>query len=183
MHLTTQPFDGPSVLAPMTKLSAQGSGAGATPSGLTPLLNPNLLVCARTGLSRGTIYEVIKAGALKTVKFGSRTLVTEPELRRFAKAIANGRFADGLRGLAVAIMIVLPVTASAMTSSGGSPRINLTHETALLRGNMREHSCKPDKFYEMVEALCLGPRRYDWFAREGRAGWHVGGNATERFVA
>ena len=45
---------------------------------------------------------------------------------------------------------------------------------------MREHSCKPDEFYEMIEALFLGPRRYDWFAREG---WHVGGNDTEGFVA
>ena len=179
----TQPFDGPSVLAPMTKLSAQGSGAGATPGGFTPLLNPIPLVCARTGLSRGTIYGVIKAGALKTVKFGSRTLVTEPELRRFAKAIADGRFADGLRGLAVAIMIVLPVTASAMTASGGSPQINLTNQTTLLHGNMREHSCKPDEFFEMVEALCLGPRRYDGVAREGREGLHAGGKDIERFIA
>ena len=70
-----------------------------------------------------------------------------------------------------------------MTHPDGSPQINLTNQTTMLRGNMREHSCKPDEFYEMIEALCLGPRRYDWFAREGREGWHVGGNDTERFVA
>ena len=71
------------------------------PEPITPLLNSIPMACARLGhLSRGTIYEFIKAGVLKTVKFGSRTLIPELELRRLAEAIAAGQFTDGFRGLA-----------------------------------------------------------------------------------
>jgi N6-adenosine-specific RNA methylase IME4 len=47
---------------------------------------------------------------------------------------------------------------------------------------MREHSRKPDEFYGLVNGLCRDPRRYDWFAREPREGWFVGGNDVEKFT-
>jgi N6-adenosine-specific RNA methylase IME4 len=44
----------------------------------------------------------------------------------------------------------------------------------------REHSRKPDKFYEMVDALTIG-RKLDFFSREQREGWENYGNETTKF--
>ena len=64
----------------------------------------------------------------------------------------------------------------------GRPVINLTNQTTVLNGPLREHSRKPDEFYEMVEALCPG-RKLDFFSREGRDGWFQFGNDLEKFDA
>ena len=45
---------------------------------------------------------------------------------------------------------------------------------------MREHSRKPDEFYEMVDVLCIG-RKLDFFSREPRPGWAQFGNDTAKF--
>ena len=52
----------------------------------------------------------------------------------------------------------------------GRPVINLTNQTTVIAGPMREHSRKPDEFYEMVDSLCVG-RKLDYFWREPREGW------------
>jgi N6-adenosine-specific RNA methylase IME4 len=44
----------------------------------------------------------------------------------------------------------------------------------------REHSRKPDAFYDMVDALCVG-RKLDFFSRQQRQGWVAYGNDTEKF--
>lgn len=44
----------------------------------------------------------------------------------------------------------------------------------------REHSRKPDAFYDLVDALCVG-RKLDYFSREQRAGWWSYGNDTDKF--
>lgn len=38
--------------------------------------------CQRIGLGRSSLYELIKAGQLKTVRIAGRTLVPESELQR-----------------------------------------------------------------------------------------------------
>lgn len=38
--------------------------------------------CRRLGVSRTTIYELIKAGELRPIKIGARTLITEADLLR-----------------------------------------------------------------------------------------------------
>lgn len=63
----------------------------------------------------------------------------------------------------------------------GQPLINLTNQTTVLHGPMREHSRKPDEFYAMVDALCAG-RKLDFFSREQREGWEQFGNDTQRFA-
>lgn len=50
----------------------------------------------------------------------------------------------------------------------------------VIREARREHSRKPEAFYEMVEDCTLG-RRLDYFAREARPGWEVFGNDTSKF--
>lgn len=63
----------------------------------------------------------------------------------------------------------------------GHPLINLTNQTTVLQGPMREHSRKPDEFYTMVDSLCAG-RKLDFFSRESREGWEQFGNDTQRFA-
>jgi N6-adenosine-specific RNA methylase IME4 len=48
----------------------------------------------------------------------------------------------------------------------------------------REHSRKPDEFYELVERVCPAPNggRLDVFGREGRPGWRVWGAESEKFA-
>jgi len=62
----------------------------------------------------------------------------------------------------------------------GSPKVNLTNQTTILNAPMREHSRKPDEFYEMVDRLCVG-YKIDWFSRENREGWAQFGNDKARF--
>lgn len=44
----------------------------------------------------------------------------------------------------------------------------------------REHSRKPDAFYQLVDELCAG-RKLDYFSRQQREGWTTYGNDTEKF--
>ncbi len=62
----------------------------------------------------------------------------------------------------------------------GHPTVNLTNQTTVIYGEMREHSRKPDEFYSMVESLCSG-YKIDWFSREKREGWEQFGAEAERF--
>jgi N6-adenosine-specific RNA methylase IME4 len=64
----------------------------------------------------------------------------------------------------------------------GQPTISLVDQSTVLHGPMREHSRKPDEFYEMVDSLCVG-RKLDFFSREMRAGWAQVGNEPEKFAA
>jgi N6-adenosine-specific RNA methylase IME4 len=62
----------------------------------------------------------------------------------------------------------------------GSPVITLKNQTTVLRGPLREHSRKPDEFYDMVDSLCHG-RKLDFFSREARTGWYQFGNDLSKF--
>jgi N6-adenosine-specific RNA methylase IME4/ParB-like chromosome segregation protein Spo0J len=57
----------------------------------------------------------------------------------------------------------------------GKPIVQLTNQTTVLQGPVREHSRKPDEFYAMVAALCPGAR-LELFARRTREGFVVWGN-------
>lgn len=62
----------------------------------------------------------------------------------------------------------------------GSPTIQLTNQSTVLHGPLREHSRKPDEFYRLVDSLCVG-RKIDFFSREKRDGWAQFGNDEGRF--
>jgi N6-adenosine-specific RNA methylase IME4 len=47
----------------------------------------------------------------------------------------------------------------------GKPTVTLTNQTTLIRERAREHSRKPDAFYDLVEALCPAPRYAGLFER------------------
>ena len=52
----------------------------------------------------------------------------------------------------------------------GKPTVTLTNQTTVIAGALREHSRKPDEFYELVEALCPGSKA-ELFQRSPRPGW------------
>ncbi len=62
----------------------------------------------------------------------------------------------------------------------GKPTINLTNQTTVVNGKLKEHSRKPDEFYKMVNSLCVG-YKLDYFSREQREGWDQYGNDTSKF--
>ena len=62
----------------------------------------------------------------------------------------------------------------------GKPSVMLTNQSTTIYGDVREHSRKPDEFYEMVETLCPGSKM-DYFSREPRPGWAQFGNETGKF--
>ena len=62
----------------------------------------------------------------------------------------------------------------------GRPAWNNTKWRDIIRGPRREHSRKPDAFYDMVTEITVG-RRLEYFSREARSGWEVFGNDTSKF--
>ena len=62
----------------------------------------------------------------------------------------------------------------------GKPVVTLTNQSTVIYGPLREHSRKPDEFYELVESLCRG-RKLELFARQTRPGWSVYGAETGKF--
>jgi len=62
----------------------------------------------------------------------------------------------------------------------GSPVVNLSNQSTVIEGKLREHSRKPDAFYSMVDSLCVGTK-LDYFSREQRNGWDTFGNDESKF--
>lgn len=64
----------------------------------------------------------------------------------------------------------------------GKPLFRDAHNLEdIISEQRREHSRKPEAFYEMVNSLCVG-RKLDYFSRTKRDGWEVFGNDTEKFI-
>jgi len=57
---------------------------------IPPLANQIPQACARLGVGRTCLYELLKSGELQCFKIGTRTLIPEVELERFiAKRMAQ----------------------------------------------------------------------------------------------
>lgn len=62
----------------------------------------------------------------------------------------------------------------------GKPTWENTTWRDIIEEPRREHSRKPESFYEMVDAVTVG-RKLEFFSRKKRKGWEVVGNDTEKF--
>ncbi len=69
-----------------------------------------------------------------------------------------------------------------LVATRGSPKPLNRHTRSVFTGPVREHSRKPDEFYQLVEQFCGGPR-VELFARQRRPGWDAIGNEVDRFGA
>lgn len=64
----------------------------------------------------------------------------------------------------------------------GSPVFSETKAfNTCFEGKRREHSRKPDEFYEVIERVTEGQSKIDIFSREKREGWAQFGNEVEKF--
>lgn len=70
----------------------------------------------------------------------------------------------------------------AAIAKGKVPNLVETLEEAALDGLAREHSRKPEEFYQLVETLVPNGRRADIFSRQRRAGWDSFGNEADKFA-
>ncbi len=73
-------------------------------------------------------------------------------------------------------------TEHCMLGIRGRPVFLSGNHTTVIEAVRREHSRKPEEFYELVEATCPGSK-VELFCRQRRAGWQVYGNETERYEA
>lgn len=62
----------------------------------------------------------------------------------------------------------------------GKPLWNNTKWRDVISEPRREHSRKPEIFYEMINEINAG-RKLDYFSRSNREGWSVYGNDTQKF--
>jgi len=64
----------------------------------------------------------------------------------------------------------------------GKPKVALESQTTIVEGSLREHSRKPDEFFEMIDSLVpLAYRKLDMYSRQTREGWDQFGNETAKF--
>lgn len=64
----------------------------------------------------------------------------------------------------------------------GKPKVALENQTTVIEGPLREHSRKPDSFYELVESLVPNSyRKLDMYSRQVRDGWEQIGNEPNKF--
>lgn len=64
----------------------------------------------------------------------------------------------------------------------GSPPLTITNETTFFREQRREHSRKPERFYEIVDEVTKGSK-VELFSRTPRAGYAAWGAETGKFQA
>jgi N6-adenosine-specific RNA methylase IME4 len=57
----------------------------------------------------------------------------------------------------------------------------LTNESTILHSPRREHSRKPENFYQLVDKLCPDITKLEMFARESRVGWDCWGDEALKF--
>jgi len=62
----------------------------------------------------------------------------------------------------------------------GKPTVMLSNETTYIEGKVREHSRKPEAFFELINSLCPGSK-VELFARSERKGWVTHGHETRLF--
>jgi N6-adenosine-specific RNA methylase IME4 len=65
-------------------------------------------------------------------------------------------------------------TEHCVLASRGNPAINFRNHSTLIREQRREHSRKPEAFYQLVASCCNGTK-LEIFARRQRDGWAVWG--------
>ena len=72
------------------------------------------------------------------------------------------------------------ITEHCILAVRGKPILTLTNQTTLITEKRREHSRKPELFFDLVDSLCPGSK-LEMFSREQRAGWQAWGAETDAF--
>jgi N6-adenosine-specific RNA methylase IME4 len=62
----------------------------------------------------------------------------------------------------------------------GKPIWQNTTYSELINESRREHSRKPEAFFDLVNKICFG-RKLEYFSREARDGWDIYGNDINKY--
>lgn len=62
----------------------------------------------------------------------------------------------------------------------GKPIWENTTYSEIISERRREHSRKPDTFFELINRICYG-KKLEYFSRQAREGWDIFGNDTDKF--
>ena len=73
-------------------------------------------------------------------------------------------------------------TEHCLMATRGRPIVTLHNQTTVLHAPRREHSQKPDEFYELVEHLCPASRYAELFQRTAREKWDGHGDEVRGFT-
>jgi N6-adenosine-specific RNA methylase IME4/ParB-like chromosome segregation protein Spo0J len=73
-------------------------------------------------------------------------------------------------------------TEHCIIATRGSPVFQPGGVPTLISAPRREHSRKPDEFYDLVEKVCPDNARVELFGRTPRAGWVIWGAQAEKFA-
>lgn len=57
----------------------------------------------------------------------------------------------------------------------------LTNQSTILHAPRRQHSRKPEQFFELVDKLCPEMTKLEMFARSSRVGWDCWGDQADKF--
>lgn len=74
-------------------------------------------------------------------------------------------------------------TEQVLLAVNGSPEPGPSQRKSLIRSKRREHSRKPDEFYDLAEKMDPCGPRLDMYSREERPGWSTWGAETAKFSA
>ncbi|BDA84989.1 DNA methyltransferase [Aureimonas sp. SA4125] len=103
----------------------------------------------------------------------------------WAKRTVNGklRWGTGYVLRSVCEPFLVGRLEGAAIARGKVPNLLETLVDAAVDGLAREHSRKPEEFYQLIETLVPDGRRADIFARQRRVGWDSFGNEADKFAA
>lgn len=74
------------------------------------------------------------------------------------------------------------ITEHVILAVRGKPMIEGESQINFLEAKSREHSRKPDEFFDLVERVCPSLSRLEMFSREPRKGWTTSGAEAELFA-
>jgi N6-adenosine-specific RNA methylase IME4 len=116
------------------------------------------LWCPNTHLADGSVAKVLAAWG-----FTPKTIITWDKV--------NMGLGSYLRN----------VTEHCVVAVRGNPVITLTNQTTIIREPRREHSRKPERFYQLVEEICPSTSRLELHSRTSRPGWVTAGAEEGQF--
>jgi N6-adenosine-specific RNA methylase IME4 len=127
-----------------------------------------------TGPHLPQAFEVMKAWGFRYSSFGFVWVKLRRSYRQDRLGILPSDIAMGLG------YTTRKASEPCLLGRRGNPRRLRNDVRDVIIAPVREHSRKPDEFYERVEQFAAGPR-LELFAREHRQGWDGWGNELDKF--
>jgi N6-adenosine-specific RNA methylase IME4 len=131
------------------------------------------LWCTNTHLVDGTVARVLRAWGFEPKTIHTWIKTTEEAETPGELAETRAQYGTGNWGRGGTEHYVVAVK--------GSPVVNFASLVNWFAAPRREHSRKPELFYQRIEQACAAPAKLELFARERRSGWVCSGAEVDKF--